>query len=336
MKKALVYVTVILLFFAGGLYFSTEKSIEPKVTKKVKFALGTIIEFTIKDEEDSTADKAINEAYAEILRIDSIFTDYSEQSEIGKLNLEKPAFDTLSSEVYSLFVKSRELWLKTNGAFDITLGELVTLWGFKIKDAELVKEIVLPDKKEILDAVNRTGMSKIYLQAPDKIYLNGMKGQFDLGAIAKGYAVDKACEVLEKMGIKNYLVNAGGDVRGTGSEWVTGVQHPRQKDKLAVIVNINGSAIATSGDYEQFFEKDGVRYHHILNPKTGFPANDLMSVTVIAPDLTTADALATGFFVMGYKEAIKLADSLENVECYIIDASGQEHQSKGFYKYIRS
>ncbi len=156
-----------------------------------------------------------------------------------------------------------------------------------------------------------------------------------MGAIAKGYAVDKAMEVLLKKGISDGLINAGGEIKVIGEQWIVGIQHPREINFLAAKIKLdNNTAVATSGDYEQFFEKDGRRYHHILNPKTGYPADELQSVSLIAQDVTIADGLATAVFVLGTTKGLRLIESLPETEAMIIDSSGFMSYSSGFKKFL--
>ncbi|MFQ5835694.1 MAG: FAD:protein FMN transferase, partial [bacterium] len=160
--------------------------------------------------------------------------------------------------------------------------------------------------------------------------------QIDLGGIAKGYAVDRAIESLRKNGIRRALVNAGGDLYALGSgpgkeKWQVGIQDPREEDKLLGIIKVKDVGVATSGDYRRYFTIEGRRFSHIVNPKTGQTVQDVpMSVTVIAPDATTADALATGVFVLGPQKGIELIESLPQVEGMIVSEGMKRISSKGW------
>jgi len=157
--------------------------------------------------------------------------------------------------------------------------------------------------------------------------------RIDLGGIAKGHAVDQGIEILRQCGIQSALLSAGGDSRILGDKrgqaWMTGIRHPRQKDKFIVAIPLSNTAISTSGDYERFFIEDGVRYHHILNPASGEPAQKSRSVTVLGPDATTTDALSTALFVMGPAQALSLVETLSGIDAIIIDAGGKIHYSRG-------
>jgi len=148
-----------------------------------------------------------------------------------------------------------------------------------------------------------------------------------LGGIAKGYAVDRAFQLLRTLGYDNLIVNAGGDLRGgglrLGQPWSIGIQHPRESQKIMARISISDAAIATSGDYEKFFVHQGKRYHHILNPKNGFPAEGCQSVTVISKEAMTADALATAIFVLGPEKGYDLCQKLKGPECLIVNKEGK-------------
>ncbi len=150
----------------------------------------------------------------------------------------------------------------------------------------------------------------------------------------KEKAVQKAIEVLKKSGITEALVNAGGEISVIGSDWKVGIQHPRDEREIIAAVKLKDITVATSGDYEQYFEQDGIRYHHIIDPKTGYPARGLQSVTVINQSNTFADALATAVFVMGNEKGMKLIESLDNTEAMIIDDKGKIFYSSGFKKFL--
>jgi thiamine biosynthesis lipoprotein len=149
----------------------------------------------------------------------------------------------------------------------------------------------------------------------------------DLGAIAKGYAVDRAFELLQSLGYKNVLVNAGGDLRVGGLKnkqlWSIGIQHPRESKNFLARISVSDMAVATSGDYERFFIYEGKRYHHIFNPQNGFPTDDCQSVTVLCKEGMMADALATAVFVLGPEKGYTLCQKLEGVDCLIVDKEGK-------------
>jgi len=292
--------------------------------KESKFLLGTIVEITIIASKGDSQ-RAMRLAFEEIERIDSLMNLYNENSEVSRINRSagKPAVavspDTL--EVVSRSIKFSEL---TNGAFDITVGPLMELWGFRKgqkripSDAEVAKTLPLVDYRKITVDPRR---STVGLASP------GMR--IDVGAIAVGYAVDKAIQALKEAGIDKALINAGGEIYALGSPpgksaWRIGIRHPRRGNDLIGILELKDRAVSTSGDYENFFEANGKRYCHIMNPKIGRPVEGIMSATVVADSVTEADALSTALLPSGTKAGMKLVESLKGVDCMIVTGEKEE------------
>jgi len=204
------------------------------------------------------------------------------------------ASDLHSPEVLELYQTAKKVYLDSGGAFDITVGVLTDLWGFSSQTYRV------PKPSELRQALMMVGLEKITEHQGELIIPAGVK--LDWGGIAKGWGVDKAFSALQKQGIKSGFINAGGDLRCWGQNperraWRIGLKHPRQPGFLGVL-ELADTAVATSGDYQRYFEVDGVRYHHIFDPKTGFPAQGKQSVTVIGPEAAICDALATAIFVL--------------------------------------
>jgi thiamine biosynthesis lipoprotein len=272
--------------------------------------MGTFVEVVSPDKE---APKIV---FAEIRRIENLLSSYKPESEVSRLNAAGEL--KVSPETFWIIKRSCEFSRASAGAFDITVAPLVDLWGFSNKNFRI------PQEEEIKKVLLRVGWEKIVLQEKDnvvKFSLPGMK--IDLGAIAKGYALDCAARKLKARGIKNCLINAGGQVYALGDKsgvpWRIGIRDPRKKEIRETLKLKNRSA-STSGDYEQFFIKDGGRYAHIIDPKTGRPARSgIISVTVIAPEATSADALSTAMFVLGKEKAQALAKRFSQTEIRICE-----------------
>ncbi len=254
--------------------------------------------------------------FNEIKRVESLLSKYKEDSEIARLN--QLGELKVSPDTFYVLEKAKEFWQLSDGEFDITVGPLVDLWGFTDKKYHLPKE------EEIRGTLSKVGFDKIIFNIDNnvvKFMLSGMK--IDLGAIAKGYAVDCAVKKLKERGIKNCLINAGGQVYCLGGKfgqpWDIAVRAPRNKDFWDYL-KLKDKAVATSGDYEQYFISKQKRYAHIFNPKTGYPSDTgIISVTVIAPDGLTADALSTSIFVLGKDKGLKLAEKFKDVTVEIIE-----------------
>ncbi|MFA5145159.1 MAG: FAD:protein FMN transferase [Candidatus Omnitrophota bacterium] len=274
--------------------------------------MGTIVETT------SVYKEASGIVFSEMERIDGLLSKYKPDSEVSELN--RSGKLNASPDTFSIIKKAKEFWQASGGAFDITVAPLLDLWGFTNG------QYCLPREKEIKNTLKLIGSDKIILREDNSVVefrLSGMK--IDLGAIAKGYALDCAADKLRKAGIKSCLINAGGQVYALGDKfgkpWKIAIKGPRGGNFIGYLELKNKSA-ATSGDYEQYFIKNNTRYQHIINPKTGYPANSgIVSVTVIASDGLTADCLSTAIFVLGKEKGKALAKSF-STEVKIIEDKG--------------
>jgi thiamine biosynthesis lipoprotein len=328
LKNAILYgVLVIVLFLIGFFIARNSRDEDVKTIKHTKILLGTVVEIQIRENDEKKAEDAITKAFAEVKRIDDLFTTYNEASSVCKINNSADTIIDIESEVFNLIVLCDSITKLSNGSFDVSLDNLTKAWDFYTDDPQL------PTKAELDSALLNSGWQKITLLGDNKIIKKGNVG-LNFGAIAKGYAVDKAIDVLKKLGIKEALVNAGGEICVIGKDWIVGIQHPREINSLIKKIKLDRFTVATSGDYEQYFEASGKRYHHILNPKTGSPSNGLQSVTIINKSNTFADALATGVFVMGKENGLKLIENLDDTEAMIIDSEGKIFYSSGFERFL--
>ncbi len=285
--------------------------------------LGTVIEIKIVDADTQKANQALTAAFAEISRIEKLMSHFDPDSILSRLNRQGFSEDR---ELNDLILQALELSRITAGGFDITVGPLMNLWDFKATIPRV------PATRQISQALINISYKKINFDS-NKNRIMIKKGiDIDLGGIAKGYATDQAIAVLQKEGIHTALVNSGGDIRAIGNkEWNIGLKDPRSNNILAAI-RVKDKAVVTSGDYERYFIKDGKRYHHILDPRTGYPAGLCQSVTVIAPTATAAVALAKGIFVAGPVIGLEIAASQPETETIIIDNQGRVHVSAGLVK----
>jgi len=278
--------------------------------RQARVMLGTFIEV------NSTDPRAAKLVFDEIKRIENLLSKYEPESEITKLN--KTGHLKASPETFYIIKKSKEFYEASGGAFDITIAPLMDIWGFTDKQYKL------PKKAQIKDALRLVGSDKIILQESNNVIqfeLSGMK--IDLGAIAKGYCLDCAAKKLREAGIKNCLINAGGQVYCLGTRWNKpwriGIANSRE-NRLSGYLELKNKFAATSGDYEQYFIKNKKRYAHILNPQTGYPADSkVSSVTVIADNGLTADALATAIFVLGKDKGNELIKQFNDIQIKIVE-----------------
>jgi len=219
----------------------------------------------------------------------------------------------------------------TKGSFDITIYPLWKIWKFEGESVEM------PDEEEIEKELQLVNYKNIIIENGKIKFIKRGIG-IDLGGIAKGYAVDAAIKVLKDKNINSAIVNAGGDMyvlgRKQGKPWRIGIRHPRREGEILGTIKVEDKAIVTSGDYERFFFSGGKKYHHIINPKTGYPADECQSVTIVAKEATFADGLATGIFVLGPEEGMALIESLEGVEGVIVNKEGEVSVSSGLVSKI--
>ncbi|WP_414829925.1 FAD:protein FMN transferase [Alteromonas sp. H39] len=288
--------------------------------------MGTNIEVQVWASSEAQGQQAINAVFEEMERINQLMSPYIESSELSQLNAHAAnGAYVVSEELFSLIRYAIRIGDMTHGAFDITFASVGFQYDYRAR--------IRPDDTTIASQLSAISYQHLELHADTHaIRYRHPDVKIDLGGIAKGHAVDKSVEKLKSLGIQHAMVTAGGDTRLLGDRlgrpWLVGIRDPRQ-GKQAVKIPLVSSAISTSGDYERYFEEDGVRYHHILSPSTGKPASLVQSVSVIGPDSTTNDALSTSVFVLGLKAGLALIDSLPEVEAIILDNERRMHFSSG-------
>ncbi len=265
---------------------------------------------------------------------------YIETSEISLFNKSKAnEWKTLSEDLAVVISKAEEIYRLSQGAFDITVGPLVNLWGFGPEK----RDDDIPSDSTIMARKKNVGMDKIHLDSQNLLIKKDLDGIYcDLSAIAKGYGVDKVGEFLSQKGIKNYMVEIGGEVRTSGKNhkgepWKIGVTTPDNDLAIQEIIPLSNLTMATSGDYRNYFEKDGVRYSHTIDPRTGRPiTHNLASVTVIHENCMTADAAATAIDVLGPDDGMALAQKM-NIAVYMIirsDSGFVERMNSRFEEFL--
>lgn len=322
--------SIVLSVFLSAFIFASSARAEI-FTKKTSI-MGTDLEMTVSASEASTAEAAFSSVAEEMARIESLMSEWQEGTPVSEINRNagiKPV--AVPDEVFKIITDSVLISEASKGAFDITWASMRGIWSFAPGTERL------PSKEEVEGRLGLVNYLDIVLDRPKKtVYLKRKGMAIGLGAIAKGYAVDRAMKKIVRSGIKDAIVKAGGDMRVQGSgpdgPWKIGIQDPRDREGLIGTLDLPNISISTSGDYERFFIKDGVRYHHIMDPKTGYPARGTRSVTIIGPDTETTDALSTAVFVMGPEKGMEFVKSLKNIEpleALIIDSEGRIHSSPG-------
>lgn len=287
------------------------------------FAQGTTYSITYENStnEDYSADiDSILKAF------DKSLSSYDSTSIISRMNANDPSIEA-DDWFVEVFTKSAEIYAESDGAFDITVGPVVKAWGFA--NGPVAKH----DSAHIDSLLQLVGMDKVKLEGR-KIIKTNPGVRLDVNAIAQGYSVDVVCDFFRKKGIRNYLVEIGGEVRGVGTNakdkyWQIGIDRPADGNMdpgndLQAIISLNNKSLATSGNYRKFFVEDGVKYAHTIDPKTGFPArNTLLSATVVCDDCMTADGYATAFMVLGVEKSKLLLEKLSGVDVYFVYSNQQ-------------
>jgi len=323
------------LLISGGLFLLLACLLTPILrvrditVRETQFLLGTAVEITVIDRERKKTSEAISHAFEKIQEIDKIANFYNPQSELSRVNYEAQYHPVkLSNDLWNMVEISYRYGAITEGAFDITVGPLIKLWGWGREHPQIPGSEKI---KKTLPLVNYQLLELDYQQKTLFFKKPGM--MIDLGGVAKGYALGKALEILKSHGIQHILISAG-QILAQGfnpykKPWRIGLQHPRNSQQLLTIINITGGTIATSGDYQEFFEVNGKRYHHLLNPHTGMPARQCQSVSVLDEDSTLADILSTALFVLGPEKGRALAEKLK-IKALIVNDRGEVYFTSYF------
>src|SRR5277367_3103159 len=290
--------------------------------------MGTRITVELWSEDKKKADHAIDAVLDEFRRLDESMSTYKPSSEVSQVNA-KAADGPLhiSKELFDLLVTAKEYSTLTDGAFDITYASVGYLYDFR--------KHVRPDEAQIDKALPAVNFRHLLLDPKQQTVQFSQKGvRIDLGGIAKGYSVDRGIDVLKSRGFTRMYVSAGGDSRIVGDRfgkpWMVGIRDPRKGEgEVITRIPLVDAAISTSGDYERFFEEDGVRYHHIIDPRTGHSASKVRSATVIGPYATRTDGLSKTAFVLGPEKAMEIYNRIDDIDAIIVKLDGTVIYSKG-------
>jgi len=302
-------------------------------------AMGTIITVFFWTDDEAKAAKAAQAVFDEMKRLDGVMTTWTPDSEVSRVNAAAGDHPVrVSDETFTVISRAQDIAKKTGGVFDITVGAFKGLWKF---DEDM--DGTLPDPAEVRKRLALIGYKHLVLDPKKKTVFLRKKGMsITLGGIAKGYAVDKCVELLHQQGFTNFMVQAGGDMYIAGKKgaapWVVGIRDPRgAPDAMFALAPVEDHSFSTSGDYERGFVKDGVRYHHILDPRTGHPARASRSVTIRAKDAFTADAWSKVLFILGPEKSRKLLarEKLPDFEVVWVDDKNAIHMTKGIENTLK-
>lgn len=313
----------------GMLSFGQPRQAHVMVKKAVRL-MGTDFEVTVVAPNEEIGYINIDEAVSEIQRIERLISSWDEKSETSQINRNAGIAPVkVSQELFGLIERSIGISRITEGAFDITYGPMDRIWKF---DGTMQR---LPTKEEIRTTVSKIGYGKIVLDPIKRtVFLPEQGMRIGFGAIGKGYAADRARELLISKDVKGGIINASGDLttwgtKVTGEKWMVGISNPLDRDKVFGWLPVIESAVATSGGYEKYIVFDGQKYSHIIDPRTGMPSSGLSSVSIFAKQAELCDALATAVFVMGRDVGLHMINQLDGVEAVVIDSDNKIHRSSG-------
>jgi thiamine biosynthesis lipoprotein len=296
--------------------------------------MGTAIRVELLCGDAREAGAAIDEVMREMHRIDRAMSPYKEDSELSRINREAALRAVpVSAEMAELLERSIAFSRISEGAFDVTYASAGRLYDYR--------ERIRPEPAALERARAAIGFRNLLVDRRAGTVRFAQPGVcIDLGGIAKGHAVERGAALLRRRGIRHAIVTAGGDSRIVGDRggrpWMIGVRDPRRAGELAAVLPLRDAAVSTSGDYERYFEEDGRRHHHILDPRTGVSPCALRGVTVVAPDGWTSEAMSKTVFVLGLERGMRLVDAQPGVDAIAIDARGVLHYSRGLRPATRS
>ena len=295
--------------------------------KRDQAIMGTAISVGLWSEEPAEGVAAIDAVMQEMHRIDRTMSPHQADSELSRINRDAAVGPVrLSAEMTRLLQRAHDFAELSEGAFDIPYAAVGQLYDYRQR--------VRPTDEALAQARAAVGYRQLALDIANRTVRFGRAGmRIDLGGFAKGHAVDNAAAILRERGIRHAIVSAGGDSRVIGDRrgrpWVIGVRDPRRAGEMAAMLPLEDVSISTSGDYERYFDADGVRYHHVIDPSTGRSPSSVHSVTVLAEDGLTTEALSKAVFVLGVEKGMRLIESQPGVDAVVVDAAGALHFSSG-------
>ncbi|MGM0446574.1 MAG: FAD:protein FMN transferase [Bacillota bacterium] len=339
--KRFAFAVLILLIIVTGVYFISDNNndettqvnnennnnIEVKQSEGSEFLMNTLVRVRIHDEK---SEEILEGALNRIRELENILSKTIENSDVYKINLnagKEPV--KVDERTYELLEEALFFAEKTNGSFDPSIGPLVSLWGIGTEDERV------PSEEEIKNTINKVNYNNLALKDNYNVYLENEEMSIDLGAIAKGFAADKIITYLNENDVESAFINMGGNVsvhrkKVDGSLWNIGIQDPdRTRGNIIAAVKGEDISVVTSGNYERYFTKDGVRYHHIIDPESGYPSkNGVISSTVISNNSSYADALSTSLYILGVEKAFELVEEMDDVNIVLITEDDKAYVSE--------
>ncbi len=307
------------------------------IIKDSQYVFGTIVDVTFYGDKSMQTTEAFQSLRQDFKLLHKAWDPWGNMA-MGRANrlIKTTKWFSYNPTTHKLLVDGKTISRQSNGLFNPTIGQLTKLWGFSQNEPILTKP---PQKNKITALLQQAPSMKNISFDGIRVRSSNPNIVFDFGAMAKGLAVDLAIESLKKFNIHNAMINAGGDIKVIGKHgnrpWTIGIRHPRKKDSILAGVELQSNeSIFTSGDYERYFIHDGIRYHHIIDPRTGYPATETISVTVIDNNAALADAAATALFVAGPSQWYKTAQSMGIKYVLLVDSKGNLHMNPAMQKRI--
>ena len=308
---------------------------EAAVVTRAQMQMGTLVKITAVARSESVAQAAATAGFAEIRRLEELLSTWIPTSELSRVNTSAGVMPVhVSPESLTIIQRAIQAAEMTDGGFNIAIGPAVDAWS-------VIEDRRIPTESELEALRPLVNLQAVHVDTREQtIYLGKAGMRIDVGGIGKGYAADQAVEALRRAGAIAGVVALSGDIKTFGrlpggKMFPVGIQHPRKDGSVLAWIDLQDEAISTAGDYERFFERGGVRYHHILDPRTLQPARSCQSVTVVAREGIWADGLDTGIFVMGVELGMRLVEALPDVEAIIVDHEGHVHVSSGLRDRVR-
>ncbi len=323
MKQVYIKILLIIAVLLNGATVNADNAFQK--IQRTEELMDTFFTITVYSDRPETAETAMAEVFNEIKKIESELSVYSADSELARLNrkktLKSPSEDLKTNIARSLYFSNL-----SDGAFDITVQPILDLYN-----RSFIEKSSAPSGETIIKELKKVDYKRVIIK--DKEIKIGDNQSITLGGIAKGYAVEEAVKILKRHNITMALIDASGNMRAIGRKpegvWNIAMEDPRDMSNYITIIPLDNNAVSTSGDYERYFDNK-MEYHHIINPKTGYSATELISVTIVTDNAFDADALSTAVFVLGKEKGMKLIESLPGVEGLIITREREILRSSGF------
>ncbi|MGM0501053.1 MAG: FAD:protein FMN transferase [Bacillota bacterium] len=321
LRKIIVIIMVIIITMT---MIACSKSNEKRSKSKTDYKMGTVIKIKI---HGSQAEELVEQSFTIIDEIEEKMSANLSNSEISKINQAAGQEKVrVSSETYQVLNKALDYAKMSQGFFDPSIGSLVELWGIGTAEEQV------PSEEEIKEKIKVVDYKQVQLLEENHVFLTEKGMKLDVGGIAKGYAADRVISFLKSKGVQSAFIDIGGNVSVLGTKpnddlWSVGIQNPnKNRGQVLAAIDVKDKTIVTSGNYERYFTKNGTKYHHILNPKTGYPARkNIISVTIVAEKSFDADALSTAVYALGLKEGLSLINSLDKIEAMVVTADNKVH-----------